>query len=115
MALEDAVVFGTLFSHMTEWEQVPASLHAYQELRQPRTAKVLKSDIANAAVVRLPPGPERDARNAELGRTHNLVVDGPDTYGFEGLADVFSYDAEDAAQVRQFCSRPRRGRLLTRL
>ena len=50
MALEDAVVFGTLFSHMTEWEQVPASLHAYQELRQPRTAKVLKSDIANAAV-----------------------------------------------------------------
>ena len=99
MALEDAVVFGTLFSHMTEWTQVPASLNAYQELRKPRVAAVLKVDIANAKVMRLPPGPARDARNAELGRVRDLLVDSPDKYGLDGLAEVFSYDAEDAAQV----------------
>lgn len=98
MALEDAVVFGMLFSHMTEWTQVPASLHAYQELRQPRTARVLNVDIVNETLMRMPPGPERDTRNAELGRMQNLVVDGSHIHGFQDLADVFNYDAEDAAQ-----------------
>lgn len=101
MAIEDAVVLGTLFSHLSSWAQVPAFLNAYQEIRQKRTAAVLDTDVSNIVMVQLPPGPERDARNAQLRLARDeWGDDGLLKQEFESLAQLFGYDAEDAAQVR---------------
>ena len=57
-------------------------------------------DISNAAFVRLPPGPERDARDADIRLARDEWDDGSLKHEFEGLAGLFCYEAEDAAQVR---------------
>ena len=99
MALEDALVFGTLFSHLSSWDQVPTFLNAYQEIRQGRTTTVNGMDVSNAAFVRLPPGPARDARDAQIRQARDEWDDGSLKQEFEGLAQLFCYEAEDAAQV----------------
>ena len=99
MALEDAVVFGTLFGNLSSWSQVPTFLNAYQEIRHNRTTEVNNMDVSNAAFVRLPPGPERDARNADIRLARDEWDDGALKSEFEGLANLFCYEAEDAAQV----------------
>lgn len=100
MALEDAVVFGTLFSNLSSRAQIPTFLNAYQEIRLNRTTTVNNMDISNAAFVRLPPGPERDARDADIRLARDEWDDGSLKHEFEGLAGLFCYEAEDAAQVR---------------
>lgn len=112
MALEDAVVFGTLFDHLSSWDQVPTFLNAYQEIRHPRTTFVNNMDISNAELVRLPPCPERDARDADIAIARDLWDEGALKREFEGLAGLFCYEAEDAAQVRSL-SRMRSPILLT--
>lgn len=99
MALEDAVVFGTLFSHLSSPSQISTFLNAYQEIRQPRTSEVKDTEVSSAAYVRLPPGPERDARDAQIRLSREEWDDGALRKEFEGFAQLFLYDAEDAAQV----------------
>ena len=99
MALEDAVVFGTLFSHLSSEPQISTFLNAYEEIRRGRTTEVNKMDISNAAFVRLPPGPEQEARDATLRHARDEWDDGSLKNEFEGLAGLFCYEAEDAAQV----------------
>lgn len=106
MALEDAAVFGTLFGNLSSWSQVPTFLNAYQEIRHRRTTEVNGMDVSNAAFVRLPPGPERDARNADIKLTRDLWDDGSLKREFEGLAQLFCYEAADAAQVSPRYLRP---------
>lgn len=104
MALEDAVVFGTLFSHLSSWEEVPRFLNAYQEIRFNRTTVVNEMDVSNAAFVRLPPGPEAEARNMQFRQARDEWDDSTAKREFEGLAGLFCYEAEDAAQVRSRAS-----------
>lgn len=99
MALEDAVVFGTLFSHLSSWDQVSTFLNAYQEIRQGRTTAVNEMDVSNAAFVRLPPGPAQEARDVQIRQARDEWDDGSLKQEFEGLAQLFCYEAEDAAQV----------------
>lgn len=99
MALEDAVVLGTLFSHLSSWDQVSTFLNAYQEIRQERTTFVNNMDISNAAFVRLPPGPQCDARNANISLAVDDWNDEAIRREFEGLVGLFGYEAEDAAHV----------------
>ncbi|KAI0346928.1 FAD/NAD(P)-binding domain-containing protein [Trametopsis cervina] len=98
MALEDAVVLGQLFSHLSTEEQIPRFLYAYEELRQGRTAEVKVRDVSNAVFLRMPPGPERDARDADLRHARGEWDDGALKTEFEGLAMLFGYDAYDAAE-----------------
>ena len=44
MAAEDAVVLGSLFSHLSTLDQIPSFLNAYQELRQKRCELVNMGD-----------------------------------------------------------------------
>lgn len=99
MCVEDAVVFGTLFSHISRWEQLPTLLNAYEEVRQGRTAVVDENDISNAAFLRMPAGPGQDARNAACRLQKNEWDDGSLKSEFENLQSLFGYDAEDAAEV----------------
>ncbi len=99
MALEDAVVFGQLFRHLSSEDQIPRFLNAYEELRQERTAQVLEREISNTEMVTMPPGPERDARDASFKQTRDKWDEGLLKAEFEGLFDLFGYDAYDAAEV----------------
>lgn len=100
MALEDAVVFGTLFSRLKKEKQIGSFVSAYQEIREDRTNVVNNVDVSNAALVRMPPGPERDARNASIRQSRSEWNDGALQREFEGVAALFAYEAQDAAEVR---------------
>ncbi|KAI0343353.1 FAD/NAD(P)-binding domain-containing protein [Trametopsis cervina] len=98
MCLEDAVVFGKLFSHLSSWEQIPTFLSAYEQIRMARIPGVRERDDGNAMIVRLPPGPIRDARNAGLQVPRQEWDEGTVKTEFEGVAMLFAYDAYDAAE-----------------
>ncbi|KAI0766002.1 hypothetical protein BC629DRAFT_902273 [Irpex lacteus] len=46
MALEDAVVLGTLFGHLKKPEQISAFVNAFQEIREDRTKVVNNVDVS---------------------------------------------------------------------
>ena len=46
----------------------------------------------------LPPGPEADARNANMRQTLNDMDEGTLKAQFEEFAEIFCYDAGDAAE-----------------
>ena len=100
MAIEDAVVFGQLFSHLSSEDQILPFLNAYEEIRKERTESVLEREISNTEMVTLPPGPAKDARDASCRQARNEWDEGLLKAEFEGLFDLFGYDAYDAAEVR---------------
>ena len=51
---------------MRAYEEIPTLLYAYQELQQPRARKLEALDNDNFTVRSMPPGPERDARDAAM-------------------------------------------------
>ncbi|KAH9840023.1 FAD/NAD(P)-binding domain-containing protein [Rhodofomes roseus] len=98
IALEDAALFGTLFSRLTSWSQLPSFLAAYQELREERCAVVKASDIKNARMVAMPLGPGRDARDVDMRKSSADEWDeGTTKENFEEMAWVFGYVATDEA------------------
>ncbi|KAI0091408.1 FAD/NAD-P-binding domain-containing protein [Irpex rosettiformis] len=97
MAIEDAVVLGKLFSFLSSPAQIPNFLHAFEEIRQQRVKDVRIREASNAAFVRMPPGPEQDARNTHFRMARGEWDDGALKTEFEGLAVLFGYDAYDAA------------------
>lgn len=110
MAVEDAVVLGGLFQNLSSEDQIATFLNAYQEIREGRTTEVNKNEASAATFCRLPPGPVRDARNAEMRLSRGDWDDGSMKKEFEGIAGLFGYVAEDAAQVsphRDFYSQQR--------
>ncbi|KAI0730571.1 FAD/NAD(P)-binding domain-containing protein [Earliella scabrosa] len=100
LAVEDAVVLGCLLSHLRTAEQLPTFLNAYEELRRRRCAKLVDADVSLTMTMSLPPGPEADARDASLRQS--LVLERMDESAlkaqFEEFAEVFLYDAGDAAE-----------------
>lgn len=99
MALEDAAVFSALFSRLRRPDQIGAFVSAYQEIREARIVEVRRMDVSNAELVRMPPGPERDARDADITQPRGEWDDGGLQREFEGVAALFGYEALDAADV----------------
>ncbi|KAI0831918.1 FAD/NAD-P-binding domain-containing protein [Trametes gibbosa] len=98
MAIEDAVVFGSLFSHLRTLEQISSFTSAYQELRQRRCELVKLADIANAQMVAMPDGPQTEARDEDMRRRKDEWDEGTLKAQFEEIAEIFVYDAGDAAE-----------------
>jgi salicylate hydroxylase len=102
LAVEDAAVFGTLFSRLRTFDQIPELLEAFQELRQARCEAVHLSELNNAALVWLPPGPERDARDAGMKKMmeagHDHWDEGMLREQWDTIAEVFGYNAREAAE-----------------
>ncbi len=98
MSVEDAVVFGTLFSHLARQDQIPIFLHAYQELRERRTKTVEKKEIEGFQVMWLPPGPARDARDANAPTEDQEMDEGMLKEQFDNFLEIFGYNAAEAAQ-----------------
>lgn len=99
MALEDAAVFAALFSRLRREDQIGPFVSAYQEIREARTVEVRRMDVSNAAMVRMPPGPEREQRDASIRHARGEWDDGVLQREFEGVAALFGYEALDAADV----------------
>ena len=85
MAIEDAVVFGQLFSHLSSEDQILPFLNAYEEIRKERTESVLEREISNTEMVTLPPGPAKDARDASFRQARNEWDEGLLKAEFEGV------------------------------
>ncbi|CAE6436076.1 unnamed protein product [Rhizoctonia solani] len=66
MAIEDAVVLGGLLSGISQLDDLPRLLRAYQDLRLPRTAESQRSARLNQFIFHLPDGPEQLARDADM-------------------------------------------------
>lgn len=100
MVVEDAVVLGTLFSHLENMDQVPKFLNAYQDIRERRCQAVKKEDVTNAALMRLPPGPHRDGRNETMMAPASAehADDGVLQRELDAFAAIFCYEAADAAE-----------------
>ncbi|KAH9893223.1 FAD/NAD-P-binding domain-containing protein [Cubamyces lactineus] len=98
MAVEDAVVFGSLFSHLRTLDQIPSFTSAYQELRERRCELVKLADIANAQMVAMPDGPLAQARDEDMRRRKDEWDEGTLKAQFEEIAEIFLYDAGDAAE-----------------
>lgn len=102
LAVEDAVVFGVLFSRLRSYDQIPILTEAYQDLRFARCKNVHESELSNARLVWLPPGADREARNAYMkmsmksGKEH--WDDSELREQWEEIAGVFGYSARDAAE-----------------
>ncbi|KAF9644987.1 FAD/NAD(P)-binding domain-containing protein [Thelephora ganbajun] len=101
MCMEDAAVFGGLFSRLRSWDQVPSLMEAYQDLRQERTHFVACQDQANADITWCPPGPHRDARDAAMQTDKQCGLDefseGMLRDQWDTVSEVFAYCASDAA------------------
>lgn len=102
LAVEDAVVFGVLFSRVRSYEQIPILSEAYQELRFARSKMVHESELSNMRLVTLPPGPAREQRNAYMKKNmaagHERWSEGQLREQWEEIAGVFGYNARDAAE-----------------
>lgn len=112
-ALEDACVLGTLFSHIRHPSQISSLLYAYEEICQPRAHAGHNLQLANLTMFRLPPGPSRDARNKTWATVKSLKQDEDAlVYGrsnaepedqalrkqWQGLVEIWGFDARDAAE-----------------
>ena len=97
MAVEDAVVLGALFSHLRTLDQIPSFLSAYEELRQRRCGLVFAADMGNAKMVAMPDGPMATARDDDMRRRKDEWDEGTLKAQFEEIAEIFLYDAYDAA------------------
>ena len=97
MAVEDAVVLGALFSHLRTLDQIPSFLSAYEELRQRRCGLVFAADMGNAKMVAMPDGPMAAARDDDMRRRKDEWDEGTLKAQFEEIAEIFLYDAYDAA------------------
>ncbi|KAI0761793.1 FAD/NAD(P)-binding domain-containing protein [Trametes elegans] len=98
MAIEDAVVLGSLFSHLRMIEQINSFTSAYQELRERRCELVRLADLGNAQMVSLPDGPHAEARDEDMRRRKDDWDEGTLKAQFEEIAEIFLYDAGDAAE-----------------
>ena len=102
LAVEDAVVFGVLFSHLRTHQQIPILTEAYQDLRISRCQMVHEGELNNARLVWLPPGEARDQRDTYMKASRTAGSEhwdeGQLREQWEEIAGVFNYCARDAAE-----------------
>jgi len=76
MAIEDAVVLGSLLSRISRRSQLRPLLQAYQDLRLDRTAMAQEASRRFRDIFHLPDGPEQRERDENLRRTMESEVSG---------------------------------------
>jgi salicylate hydroxylase len=87
-------------SHLRTFEQIPQLLEGFQEIRQARFTETKASEMQNAALVTMPPGPARDGRDASL-RASVTEEDWDDTAlreQYDTIGAIFGYNAIEKAE-----------------
>lgn len=108
MAIEDAAALGSLMSRLRTWDQLPMLLNAFQDLRRDRCMDVGLTELNNATLVTLPPGPTRDGRDAGFRQALALLQQAEENGErwsdaqlrdqWDEIGYVFAYNARDAAE-----------------
>lgn len=100
LVTEDAVVLGTLFERLAHREQIPQLLEAFWELRQNRCHIVHTSELATSTVLSLPPGEDREARDASfrLSLVEETWDEDKLLEEWDVIAAVFGYHARESAE-----------------
>lgn len=96
MTVEDAVVFGAIFSRLRSRDQIPVFMHGYQELRKDRCDRAMLTETVHAQISELPPGPSTVMRDESF---KHFTPDDEDLIKahFNDFVELFSYDAVEAA------------------
>lgn len=104
--VEDGVVFATLFSHLNDRSQIPSFLSAFQEIREGRALWAMDDEISKNLFCMMPPGPDRDQRDAGLREAMKKNANVYDEAGEEFLRTeldnwktLFWYDAYEEAEA----------------
>ena len=104
MCIEDAAVFGSLFSRIQERNQISKLLGAYQDLRSERRRIIRESEFLKTNFLCMPNGPlqmlrDESLRKANLGRVEDWEALDDEflqrNWGME-YEGPFSYDAYEA-------------------
>ncbi|KAK0457648.1 uncharacterized protein EV420DRAFT_1643507 [Desarmillaria tabescens] len=100
LVTEDAVVLGTLFERLAHREQIPQLLEAFWELRQNRCHIVHTSELASSTMLSLPPGEDREARDANfrLSSMEETWDEDKLLEQWDVIAAVFGYHARESAE-----------------
>ncbi|KAI3613027.1 FAD/NAD-binding domain-containing protein [Moniliophthora roreri] len=97
---EDAVTFGRIFSRIKSRADVPSLLNGFNEIKRRRTRQTENTEHSAVAVIGIPPGPHRDARDTALAKT--LELEGADdetlANAWSEYLQAFNYDANDAVE-----------------
>ncbi|KAF8173876.1 FAD/NAD(P)-binding domain-containing protein [Mycena galopus ATCC 62051] len=102
MAIEDAEALGVLMSHLSGPEQIPQLTEGFQELRQTRCDFTHFSELSNMMFSMMPPGEERDNRDALLRKSLETGVEQWDEgmlrTQWEQIEVGFGYHMREAAE-----------------
>jgi salicylate hydroxylase len=101
LAVEDANALGTLLSYIPSPSALPAMLSGYQDIRQPACDIACATELARVRMVSLPPGPERDARDATLRADRDRRQEPSEDElreRWEELGIIYTHDATEAAE-----------------
>ncbi|KAK0462554.1 uncharacterized protein EV420DRAFT_1619092 [Desarmillaria tabescens] len=92
MAIEDAAVLGNLFVRITDKDQIPTLLDAYENLRRPRATETADGCWTDKTTFQMEDGPEQRARDnafkAMIGKTAGSGQDNDLQYGYDADAVV---------------------------
>ncbi|KAJ6526912.1 hypothetical protein DFH09DRAFT_1152145 [Mycena vulgaris] len=103
VSLEDGAFIGKVFSHTRDRERIPEFLHAFEEHRKPRCARILEMEMGYIDLITLPDGEKQLARDDMMRANHAVgrnVFDAPESR-LQQMLDrtrmVFDYDPSDDA------------------
>lgn len=104
MALEDAAVLAKLFSHLITDDQIGSFLWAFQDLRQERVENARQGELGHSFYMSMPAGDMQEERDRELRKRYAAGLsamsggEGGTTDQWEGIKEIFGYDAEYEAE-----------------
>ncbi|KAL1692671.1 hypothetical protein GGG16DRAFT_111985 [Schizophyllum commune] len=104
LAIEDAFTLARIFAHITARAHIPLFLHGYNQSRMARVAAVEASEFESIHQVMLPPGPQRESRDASLAATllinedEQMMSDEDFAAAWHTYARQLDFDAADAAE-----------------
>jgi salicylate hydroxylase len=103
MAMEDGAVLAKIFSHLLREDQISSFLYAFQELRQERVARMLRSETFNNSFMSLETCETTEMRDNGMKMLQaagkNVMDSGEEnlTEAWEEIKYTFAYDCEDEA------------------
>jgi salicylate hydroxylase len=101
LSVEDASALGVLLSHITSRSVLPTMLAGFQEIRQPICDLTAGTERGWFKMLSLPPGPEREARDAQMRATRDLDREPTEEElreHWENLGTYYTHDATEAAE-----------------
>lgn len=113
--IEDAAVLGNLLSRLQHKKDLPNTLHAFQEIREPRVSEIAAETWLNRKIFHLPDGPEQQQRDSSMRAAMDAAASPAVAVSTRGNANMwadkekntatFLYDADEA--VNWWCNQAR--------